>query len=177
MNDQDPAARVTKAERFSILAHWKHIRSAASCVIQRLCADADVMDDALAKAEGKYKVSIRMVADAETERDELREALAKAEAERDEALQRSDTYESAATKALAERDKAKQAAALALDIYRTYARQELLGYLEQAGWGPCDIAACNCGGWHKLRESQDERALRAEVARLRKAAIEECRDE
>lgn len=49
--------------------------------------------------------------------------------------------------------------------------ERLSGYLERAGWGRCDIPACNCGGYHKLRESKDERELReakdAEIAELK----------
>jgi hypothetical protein len=51
----------------------------------------------------------------------------------------------------------------------------LSGYLERAGWGRCDIPACNCGGYHKLRESKDERELReakdAELAELRADSV------
>ncbi len=34
--------------------------------------------------------------------------------------------------------------------------EKLRGFLERAGWGPCNIPACNCPGWHKIRLSRDE---------------------
>jgi hypothetical protein len=40
-------------------------------------------------------------------------------------------------------------------------------YLELAGWGPCNIPACNCNGWHQLRSTQLEKELTAELASLR----------
>jgi hypothetical protein len=45
--------------------------------------------------------------------------------------------------------------------------ERLRGYLERAGWGPCNIPACNCNGWHQLRETRDERELKAESDSLR----------
>lgn len=44
---------------------------------------------------------------------------------------------------------------------------KLRGYLEDAGWGECNIPACNCNGWHKLRQSREERELTAELDRLK----------
>jgi hypothetical protein len=32
----------------------------------------------------------------------------------------------------------------------------LEGYLERAGWRRCDIAACNCNGWHNWNPSRQE---------------------
>lgn len=34
--------------------------------------------------------------------------------------------------------------------------ERLKVYLKRAGWGPCNIPACNCDGWHHLRESEEE---------------------
>ncbi len=42
----------------------------------------------------------------------------------------------------------------------------LRNYLERAGWGPCNAAACNCNGWHKVRASRDEIELEAKNAAL-----------
>jgi len=39
-------------------------------------------------------------------------------------------------------------------------------YLERAGWGPCNIPACNCPNWHKLRESADEREMFSQIQTL-----------
>lgn len=55
-------------------------------------------------------------------------------------------------------------------------RDKLLGYLERAGWGPCNAAACNCNGWHKVRQSKDERELEEERDKL-KTAIRTHRDQ
>ena len=40
--------------------------------------------------------------------------------------------------------------------------ERLKYYLEQAGWRRCDVAACNCGGYHEHRKSD----LEARCARL-----------
>lgn len=41
---------------------------------------------------------------------------------------------------------------------------KLKSCLERAGWGPCNIPACNCNGWHHLRESVEEHDLRTLLA-------------
>lgn len=37
--------------------------------------------------------------------------------------------------------------------------------LERAGWGLCDIPACNCGGWHQMRPSRMESELQSRCER------------
>ncbi len=41
--------------------------------------------------------------------------------------------------------------------------RKLRNYLEDAGWGRCDIPACNCNGWHHLRDSVEERKLKQQL--------------
>lgn len=43
---------------------------------------------------------------------------------------------------------------------------KLRGYLNRAGWGECNIPACNCNGWHQVRPSWTEGELESERDQL-----------
>jgi hypothetical protein len=42
----------------------------------------------------------------------------------------------------------------------------LKSYLERAGWGECNIPACNCSGWHQLRSSREEMEMAKLISNL-----------
>lgn len=54
--------------------------------------------------------------------------------------------------------------------------ERLQGYLERANWRRCDIAACNCNGYHNWNPTRQdiEEPLKEEIARL-KVQISEFR--